>query len=230
MPLREPVLVRAEGEHKALSAAGGALTVLCITVGALFVALRHPPAPAERMTVLMPPAAISPAAGQEAVPVTRPHPSAAALPPLGGWTAERGVHIAQRAAKWLGWPYSFGGGGVDGPSYGHAVDADSRNDGHVFGFDCSGLAMYALGPWRALPHSAAAQYHAAGSYHPPLNQLQPGDLVFWSPDGTVDAIGHVAVYVGDGEVVQAPQSGQTIRLSPLYGVERAYMGATRPLT
>ena len=45
-----------------------------------------------------------------------------------------------------------------------------------------------------------------------------------------DVRGHVAVYVGNGEVVQAPQSGQTIRVSPLYGVERAYMGATRPLS
>jgi len=230
VPPREPVLVRADGEHRSLSAAGAALTVLCLVVGGLFVALRNPPAPAERMTVMLPPVAVSPVAQQDPVPAGRPHPTAASLPRIGDWTPQRGVRIAQRAAKWLGWPYSFGAGGVDGPSYGHAVDADSHNDGHVFGFDCSGLTMYALGPWRSLPHDAAAQYHSAGSYHPPLDQLQPGDLVFWSPDGTVNAIGHVAVYVGNGEVVQAPQSGQTIRVSPLYGVERAYMGATRPLS
>src|SRR4051812_49814869 len=111
------------------------------------------------MTVLLP-------AARHAVQVPV---AQAARPPqrMGAWTPDVGLRIAQRAAKWLGWPYSFGAGGTDGPSFGHAVDADSRNDGKVFGFDCSGLAVYALGPWRSLPHSAAEQYHAARSYHPP---------------------------------------------------------------
>jgi len=99
---REPVLVRADREHKSLSAAGATLTVLCLVVGGLFVALRHPAAPAEHMTVMVPPTAVSPVARPEPDPAGRPHPTAAALPRLGDWTPQRGVRIAQRAAGWLG--------------------------------------------------------------------------------------------------------------------------------
>jgi cell wall-associated NlpC family hydrolase len=111
------------------------------------------------------------------------------------------------------------------------VDADSRNDPHVYGFDCSGLTMYALAPYlRGLDHDAAKQYTEVGRWHPALDALEPGDLVFWSHDGTIDGIGHVAVYIGAGQVVQAPQSGDHIRVTPIYQVESGDMGATRPLT
>jgi cell wall-associated NlpC family hydrolase len=149
---------------------------------------------------------------------------------IGDWTPDRGVEIARRALRWLGMPYSFAGGGVDGPSYGVAVDHDSRNDGHVYGFDCSGLTMYAVGPWKRLDHDAAAQYDEVGRYHPSIDTLLPGDLVFWSSDGTVQGIGHVAVYIGNGNVVQAPHSGDIVRVTPIYAVESGSMGATRPLT
>jgi peptidoglycan DL-endopeptidase RipA len=158
-------------------------------------------------------------------------PAAQTVPlPMGKWTPQRGEFIARRALQWRGWPYSFGGGGTNGPSYGHAVDHDSRNDGSVFGFDCSGLTMFALAPWRTLVHDAATQYNEVGSFHPSIDSLQPGDLVFWSKDGTVNGIGHVAVYVGGGQVVQAPQSGDIVRVTPIYQVEPGTMGATRPLT
>jgi len=225
----EPVLLRADRDHAthaALSTIGGAVTVICIALGALLVGVRHPPARAEQMVLLQPQPA-SPAVQQQRAAAA---PAPAESTRIGNWTPEVGQQVARRAAQWLDWPYSFGAGNGDGPTYGHAVDADSRNDGHVFGFDCSGLTLYALSPWRSLPHSAADQYHAAGSYHPALSQLEPGDLIFWSPDGTVNGIGHVAVYAGDGQVVQAPRSGLDVTVTPLYSVERAYMGATRPLT
>lgn len=149
---------------------------------------------------------------------------------IGNWTPQRGEQIARRALKWLNMPYSFGAGGADGPSYGVAVDHDSRNDGHVYGFDCSGLTMYALAPWLHLDHDAAAQYTEVGSYHPSLDSLWPGDLIFWSADGTIQGIGHVAIYLGDGYVVQAPHSGDVIRVTPINEVEAGTMGATRPLT
>lgn len=149
---------------------------------------------------------------------------------IGNWTAPRGMRIARRAWRWLNWPYSFAAGGPDGPSYGKAVDWDSRNDAKVYGFDCSGLTMYALAPWLNLDHDAAAQYTEVGSYHPAIDSLLPGDLVFWSKDGTVQGIGHVAIYIGNGEVVQAPHSGDVIRATPIYQVESGTMGATRPLT
>jgi cell wall-associated NlpC family hydrolase len=177
-----------------------------------------------------------PAEMVRAVPATyRPGvpaaPVAQSVPlPMGQWTAKRGEQIARRALQWRGWPYSFGAGGPSGPSYGHAVDKDSRNDGSVFGFDCSGLTMYALAPWRSLVHDAASQYNQVGRFHPAINSLQPGDLVFWSANGTVNGIGHVAVYVGGGQVVQAPRSGDVVRVTPIYEVETGTMGATRPLT
>jgi cell wall-associated NlpC family hydrolase len=171
-----------------------------------------------------------------AVPATY-RPVAAAVPvqqstplPMGNWTQQRGIRIAERALRWLNWPYSFGGGGEFGPSYGHPVDRDSRNDDKVYGFDCSGLTMYALAPWRDLSHDAASQYSEVGSFHPAMTSLQPGDLVFWSHDGTVEGIGHVAIYIGNGNVVQAPRSGDVIRITPIYQVEQGAMGATRPLT
>lgn len=164
-------------------------------------------------------------------PLAQAAPVAQSVPQrMGDWTPQRGFHIAERAYKWLNWPYSWAAGGTDGPSYGQAVDHDSRNDNRVYGFDCSGLTMYALAPWRLLSHDAAAQYKDVGTFHPALSALQPGDLIFWSRDGTINGIGHVAVYIGNGNVVQAPHSGDVIRVTPIYEVEPGTMGATRPLT
>jgi cell wall-associated NlpC family hydrolase len=166
----------------------------------------------------------------------QPAPQAAAVAQtvqpfrIGNWTPKRGERIARRALKWLNMPYSFGAGGADGPSYGVPVDHDSRNDGHVYGFDCSGLTMYALAPWMRLEHDAATQYTEIGSFHPAMDSLWPGDLIFWSHDGTIQGIGHVAIYLGNGYVVQAPHSGDVIRVTPINEVEAGTMGATRPLT
>jgi cell wall-associated NlpC family hydrolase len=148
----------------------------------------------------------------------------------GPWTAAIGEQIATRALQWLGWPYSYDAGNAAGPTFGRAVDYDSRNDASVYGFDCSGLTLYALAPWKAIDHYAATQYTQAGSYHPAIAQLLPGDFVFWSEDGTVTGIGHVAIYLGNNQVVQAPYSGAYLEVTPLYQVESGYYGATRPLT
>ena len=150
--------------------------------------------------------------------------------PEGRWTAQRGVDIARRAVQWINWPYSFGAGNAKGPTYGVAVDYDSRNDGHVMGFDCSGLVIYALAPWLSVSHDAASQYTEAGSIHPALSQLQPGDLVFWSGDGTINGIGHVAVYIGNDDVIEAPQSGEFVKVARIDQVEAGRIGTTRPLT
>jgi cell wall-associated NlpC family hydrolase len=152
------------------------------------------------------------------------------LPPMGNWTAERGRQIAQRALGWLGWPYTWDGGDANGPTYGVAVDASSRNDASILGFDCSGLTIYASAPWQHLDHDAATQYTQSGTFHPALDSLQPGDYVFWSKDGTIRGIGHVAIYIGNGLVVQAPYSGAVIRVSRIDQVEPGRIGVTRPLT
>ncbi|HEX3335887.1 MAG TPA: NlpC/P60 family protein [Jatrophihabitans sp.] len=218
---------RTGSRRAAVVIAAVVLSIICLATWGSIAAVRAidsaaARAPAEQMVRAVP-ATYQPAV--QAAPVAR----AVALP-MGNWTWQRGQRIARRALQWRNWPYSFGAGGPAGPSYGHAVDKDSRNDGKVFGFDCSGLTMYALAPWLNLDHDAAAQYSEVGSFHPSIDSLQPGDLVFWSQDGTVGGIGHVAVYVGDGQVVQAPRSGDVIRVTPIYQVESGAMGATRPLT
>lgn len=149
---------------------------------------------------------------------------------VGGWTPEIGVAIARRALAWVGTPYSWAGGDASGPTRGTAVDDASRHDNEIVGFDCSGLVINAVAPWRALAHYAATQYLQAGSVHPALDQLLPGDLIFWSPDGTVDGITHVAVYIGGGMVVQAPHSGAWVTVTPANDVEAGAIGTTRPLT
>jgi cell wall-associated NlpC family hydrolase len=76
-------------------------------------------------------------------------------------------------------------------------------------FDCSGLTKWAWG--RAgvyLPHQSRAQYGAVS--HVSKDQAQPGDLIFYySP------IGHVGLYVGNGMMVHAPQTGKTVSLVPV---------------
>lgn len=206
--------------------------VLAVLATMLALAMRVPPAThgnADRIVLTVPaPYVPTGAGGQAAQAVT---PAVTYVPaPVGNWTSPRGIQIANRALAWVSWPYSWDAGDANGPTYGVAVDAASRNDASVRGFDCSGLVLYAVAPWLNLSHSAAAQYNEAGGVHPTLDQLQPGDLVFWSSDGTVNAIGHVAIYVGNGNVVQAPHSGALIDVVPLDQVEGGRIGVTRPLT
>ncbi len=88
------------------------------------------------------------------------------------------------------------------------------------GFDCSGLTMAA---WRragvSLPHSSAQQF--ASGRKIPRSELEPGDLVYYySP------ISHVGIYLGNGKIVDAPNSRKTVRITPIDLMP--YAGATRP--
>jgi cell wall-associated NlpC family hydrolase len=87
-------------------------------------------------------------------------------------------------------------------------------------FDCSGLTMWA---WSqagvSLPHFAAAQY--ATLPHVSRDELQPGDLVFFYSD-----LSHVGIYIGNGQFVHAPRTGDVVKISPLAG--RNFVGAARP--
>jgi cell wall-associated NlpC family hydrolase len=74
------------------------------------------------------------------------------------------------------------------------------------GYDCSGLTLAA---WRAagvsLPHNAAMQWDVMA--HISRSSLAPGDLVFYS------GLGHVAIYVGSGKVIHAPNAGEDVKLA-----------------
>jgi cell wall-associated NlpC family hydrolase len=90
------------------------------------------------------------------------------------------------------------------------------------GFDCSGLTQWA---WEhagvSLPRTAAAQYGAIA--HVPLSSMEPGDLVFWSAGG---GISHVGMYVGGGNVIDAPTTGEVVRIQPIWN--SGLVGAGRP--
>ena len=222
----------ARGDHRRLIQAG-LVGLVVVTLGALIAvvgaAMQVKPDSAGATTIFYTvqvpytPATTTPTYTPPKVAVNAPAP-------VGRWTPQRGVEIARRAVQWINWPYSFGAGNAQGPTYGVAVDEDSRNDGHVKGFDCSGLVIYALAPWLKVTHDAAQQYTEAGTVHPALNQLQPGDLVFWSGNGTIDDIGHVAIYIGNGDVIEAPHSGAFIKVARIDQVEAGRIGTTRPLT
>lgn len=154
-----------------------------------------------------------------------------AAPPTGrSWSPQAGEYAVHRAMRYLGWMYAWAGGNGSGPTFGVCSGDGAWNDCHIQGFDCSGLTLYGWAPYLSLPHYSVAQYHAAGSFHPSLSHLEPGDLVFWSANGSVSGIHHVAMYIGHGDVIQAPESGSVIQITPLLQVDWGLFGATRPLT
>ncbi len=135
------------------------------------------------------------------------------------WTPAKGSSAVAAAMRWVGTPYAWSGGTASGPSYGTAPDTG------ILGFDCSGLALYA---WAqegiTLPHYSGYQYDSGS--HPSMNDLMPGDLLFWSYDGTPSSIHHVAIYVGGGQVLEAPESGDVVKVVPIW--YDGLVGATRP--
>ena len=79
------------------------------------------------------------------------------------------------------------------------------------GFDCSGLVEYALKQVGVKDPPRTSEEQWAWVKHITRSQLQPGDLVFYAgSDGTNSQPGHVAIYVGDGDVVQAPHTGADV--------------------
>jgi cell wall-associated NlpC family hydrolase len=78
-------------------------------------------------------------------------------------------------------------------------------------FDCSGLVMWAYAQAGvSLPHYSGAQYD--DTIHIPMSDLEPGDLVFPADPGE-----HVAIYIGNGDIVQAPYTGANVQIVPLTG-------------
>jgi peptidoglycan DL-endopeptidase CwlO len=111
-------------------------------------------------------------------------------------------NVVSIAEQYLGVPYRWGGAS---PS----------------GFDCSGLVMYVFAQVGvSLPHSSYAQYGMGSPVS--RDQLQPGDLVFF------DGLGHVGIYVGGGQFIHAPHTGDVVRISSLSGwYSSSYVGARR---
>ncbi|MGW3646488.1 NlpC/P60 family protein [Streptomyces sp. NPDC000878] len=115
--------------------------------------------------------------------------------------SQDGEQALRYAVAQLGKPYEWG---AEGP----------------VSFDCSGLTSQA---WekagRPIPRTSQEQW--ARLPHIPLAELRPGDLVVYFPGAT-----HVALYLGDGMVVQAPRPGAKVKVSPISA--NPVLGAVRP--
>lgn len=128
-----------------------------------------------------------------------------------------GNNVVAAAMQWIGTTYAWGGGNKDGPTKGirDGGVADSFGDYDKVGFDCSGLVIYAIaqasGMQLILPHYTGYQLNHEAGQPVPADQLAPGDIVF--PAGGSPQ--HVAIYKGNGEIVEAPQSGGVVQVSPL---------------
>ena len=101
------------------------------------------------------------------------------------------------------------------------------------GFDCSGLMLYSYAQVGVqLPRTSRSQFRA-GAYIPPnrVDLLQPGDMVFFGIGGDPNRIHHVGMYVGGGDFIHAPATGDVVRIVSLGGriASRGdYVGACRP--
>jgi peptidoglycan DL-endopeptidase RipA len=144
---------------------------------------------------------------------TRPSRPAPGKPPVTGGGA---ATVIARAISQLGVPYAWGGGNANGPTRGirDGGVADSFGDYNKIGFDCSGLMIYAFaGVGIRLPHYSG--YQANSGRRVALAQMQPGDMLFWATGGRIH---HVALYIGNGQMVEAPFSGSRVRIAPVrYG-------------
>ena len=88
-------------------------------------------------------------------------------------------------------------------------------------FDCSGLVQWAYG------QSGIRTAHYTGAFwasyrHVSTNQLRPGDLVFFYRDHH-----HVGIYIGGGMMINAPHTGDVVRIAPVFSGGRDYVGAVR---
>jgi cell wall-associated NlpC family hydrolase len=94
----------------------------------------------------------------------------------------------------------WGGGNVNGPSGG--------------GFDCSGLTSFAVhaAAGIALPRTSETQWNVGQEI--PMDQARPGDLLFgnWQSGGP----GHVAIYIGNGQMIHAPTTGDVVRIADVF--------------
>jgi cell wall-associated NlpC family hydrolase len=112
---------------------------------------------------------------------------------------DSGDAIVSEASEFLGVPYVWGG---STPS----------------GFDCSGLTQYVFSQLGvALPRTAAEQ-EQVGTPVPSLAEAEPGDLLFFEPGqngAPPGEAGHVAIYLGDDEMIAAPETGEDVQVQPV---------------
>ncbi|BDB43047.1 MULTISPECIES: NlpC/P60 family peptidoglycan endopeptidase RipA [Mycobacterium] len=113
-------------------------------------------------------------------------------------------YVIRRGMSQIGVPYSWGGGTAAGPS--HGIDSGAN----ITGFDCSGLVLYSFaGVGIKLPHYSGSQYNLGRKI--PTSQMRRGDVIFYGPGGSQ----HVTIYLGDGQMLEAPDIGLKVRTAPV---------------
>jgi cell wall-associated NlpC family hydrolase len=114
----------------------------------------------------------------------------------------------QAASRYLGAPYVWGGGSYAGPTAGLG--------GTSLGFDCSGLVLYAVyqasGGAIRLPHLADDQARLGAPVAP--GDLRPGDVIAFKLNGSA-VYDHIVIYAGNGQVITAPETGESVRMQSL---------------
>jgi cell wall-associated NlpC family hydrolase len=113
-------------------------------------------------------------------------------------------YVINRGLAVRGTPYSWGGGNAAGAS--HGIDDGAG----TVGFDCSGLMLYMFaGVGIKLDHYSGSQYNAGRKV--PSSQMRRGDMIFYGPNASQ----HVAMYLGDGQMLEAPYTGSVVKISPV---------------
>ncbi|MFD3510088.1 C40 family peptidase [Nocardia sp. NPDC058666] len=135
--------------------------------------------------------------------------------------SEFGRAVIAHAQRWIGTDYVWGGGDAEGPTNG--------------GFDCSGLTLYAVyqasGGGIRLPHYTQAQQDDSRAQVVAFADRAPGDLIFFTAPGDADSH-HVGVFYGRDEqgrdlLLHAPQTGQTVTITPLSAWDGEQMNVRR---
>ncbi len=125
-----------------------------------------------------------------------------AIPSVAGPQATE--YVIRRGLAVRGTPYSWGGGNAAGASRG--IDSGAG----TVGFDCSGLMLYMFaGVGIKLDHYSGSQYNAGRKV--PSSQMRRGDMIFYGPNASQ----HVAMYLGDGQMLEAPYTGSVVKVSPV---------------
>lgn len=140
--------------------------------------------------------------------------------------------VIEAALSQRGVPYSWGGGTTRGPSYGICCSPSGKSSAAIKGFDCSGLTTYAYARvGLRLPRTAAAQAGAGRRIEAGLgtSALKPGDLVFYATaPGRDVTIYHVGIYLGRGQMINAPRPGAVVRIDAVNTMS-GYAGGARLL-
>ncbi|MEV7177834.1 NlpC/P60 family protein [Kitasatospora sp. NPDC093679] len=145
-----------------------------------------------------------------------------------GGASEKAQRVIAAARSQLGVPYSWGGGGPDGKSTGICCSKGGQDGRTVVGFDCSGLMQYAFAQVGVMLPRVAEDQAQVGQRIPAsagVGALQPGDMVFFGNSG---GIYHVGLYIGGGQMLNAPKPGDVVKQAAVWNYD--YAGGARVLT